>query len=608
MKNKLLILFSILSIIILLFITPCFADYPIFYQRYTADPSALEYNGRLYLYCSHDVYQAGAGYTITDITCISTDDLKNWTDHGEVFKASGWATATWAPAVVYRNNKFYMYYGNSGSGIGVAVSSSPTGPFTDALGKALVNGSTSGVNPPSGFWCFDPGAFVDDDGQAYLYFGGNGQGNTRVIKLNSDMISINGSASQIVAPRFFEASWLHKYNGKYYYSYSTDFSQGAATINYMMSNNPTTGFVDKGAILPNPPSNDGNNNHHSIVSFMGNWYIAYHNHALAIQNGITDSSIRAYQRSLCLDRLYYNADGTIQPVTITTNGLTQLKYVNPYITNEAETMAQESGISTEECSEGGRNVGYIENGDWIMIKGVDFGSGATSFDARVASATNGGNIELRLDSLTGTLMGTCTVQDTGGWQTWVTKSCSVSGTVGVHNLYLKFTGGSGYLMNINWYKFNSGTVTPPDNLITNPGMETGNTSGWTVNGAGTLVVSNTQKHSGAYSLYHTGRTAAWNGPLANITSQVQSGRTYNCSGWVRLDNTASAPIIMTIKKVDGSGTSYTNIATGTGSNNSWVQLSGSYALTVSGTLTELSIYFEGPGSGINYYVDDVSAQ
>lgn len=438
-----------------------FADYPIFYQRYAADPTALEYNGRLYLYGSHDVYQAGAGYIINDITCISTDDMKNWTDHGEVFNATtdtSWATLAWAPSVVYRNNKFYMYYGNGASGIGVAVSDSPTGPFKDTRTGPLVSGSTSGVNPPSGFWCFDPCAFIDDDGQAYLYFGGNGEGNTRVIKLNSDMVSINGSASQITAPRFFEASYMHKYNGKYYFTYSTDFSQGAATIDYMVSSSPTTGFEYKGTVLANPPSNDYNNNHQSIFSYKGNWYIAYHNRALAAQNGLT-SDVRVYQRNMCVDRLYYNTDGTIQQVQSTTNGLSQLKYVSPYVTNEAETMSQEYGIQTEGCSEGGRDVGYIENGDWIKVTGVDFGTGAGTFEARVASYTSGGNIEIRLDSSTGTLVGTCTVGGTGGWQTWVTKSSSVSGATGVHDLYLKFTGGSGYLLNVNWWKFKtSGSV------------------------------------------------------------------------------------------------------------------------------------------------------
>ncbi|HEX9059590.1 MAG TPA: glycoside hydrolase family 43 protein, partial [Clostridia bacterium] len=391
--KKILSFCIILALVLTSSAITVFADYPIFYQRYTADPSGLEYNGRIYLYCSHDVYKEGAGYIMNDITCISTDDLKNWTDHGEVFKASGWASLSWAPVVVYRNNKFYMYYGNGGSNIGVAVSDSPAGPFKDVLGKALVSGSTPGVNAPSGFWCFDPGAFVDDDGQAYLYWGGNGQGNTRVIKLNSDMISVNGAASQIVAPIFMEDSWIHKYNGKYYYSYSTDFSKGSATINYMMSSNPLTGFVDKGTVLPNPPSNEGNNNHHSIFSFKGNWYIAYHNRALAIQNGQPSGDARTYQRSVCLDRLNYNTDGTMQQVKCTTDGLTQLKYVDPYTKNEAETMAKESGINTEDCSEGGRDVANIENGDWVLVRGVDFGSGgATSFDARVSSANSGGNI------------------------------------------------------------------------------------------------------------------------------------------------------------------------------------------------------------------------
>jgi endo-1,4-beta-xylanase len=269
---------------------------------------------------------------------------------------------------------------------------------------------------------------------------------------------------------------------------------------------------------------------------------------------------------------------------------------------EAESYSAQSGIQTESSTEGGQNVGYIENGDYIVYNGIDFGNGAASFQARVASATNGGNIEVRLDSITGTLVGTCAVSGTGGWQNWTTKTCNISGASGVHNVYLKFTGGSGYLFNINWFQFVS------NNLISNPGMETGNTTGWAVNGAGSIAVSTAQKHSGTYSLLSTGRTATWNGPIQNITSKVQSGKTYTISGWVRLDNAASSSVIMTIKKVDGSGTSYTNVATGTGSNSSWVQLSGNYTLNVTGTLTELSIYFEGPNSGTNLYIDDVSVQ
>jgi hypothetical protein len=120
-------------------------------------------------------------------------------------------------------------------------------------------------------------------------------------------------------------------------------------------------------------------------------------------------------------------------------------------------MAQDSGIATEVCSEGGLDVGYITNGCWTKLKGVDFGSGASTFYARVASAGSGGNIELRLDSLAGTLIGTCAIAPTGGWQTWTTKSCSVSGASGVHDLYLKFVGGSGYLFNVNWWQLQQGS-------------------------------------------------------------------------------------------------------------------------------------------------------
>ena len=103
------------------------------------------------------------------------------------------------------------------------------------------------------------------------------------------------------------------------------------------------------------------------------------------------------------------------------------------------------------------DIDSIHNGDYIKVKGVDFGTGAASFDARVASAGSGGSIEIRLDALTGTLVGTCAVASTGGWQTWSTKSCSISGATGVHDLYLKFTGGSSMLFNFNWWKFNYAT-------------------------------------------------------------------------------------------------------------------------------------------------------
>ena len=124
-----------------------------------------------------------------------------------------------------------------------------------------------------------------------------------------------------------------------------------------------------------------------------------------------------------------------------------------YLRNEAEDFDTQSNTQTESCSEGGQNVGYIQNGSYLVFNNVDFGGGAISFDARVASDTGGGTIELHLDSLTGPQIGTCDVPNTGGWQTWVTQSCPVSGATGKHDLYLKFTGIDFYLFNVNWWQF-----------------------------------------------------------------------------------------------------------------------------------------------------------
>ncbi|HMP84462.1 MAG TPA: family 43 glycosylhydrolase, partial [Verrucomicrobiota bacterium] len=158
------------------------ADYPVVSHRYAADPTALEYNGRLYLYCSNDDENGTNSYVMSSITCFSTDDLKNWTDHGEVFRANttSWASLTWAPSAVSNSSRVYLYFANGAGNIGVATSSVPTGPFTDARGSALITGSTPGAST-STQWLFDPGVFIDDNGQAYLYFGGQYPTNSRVI-------------------------------------------------------------------------------------------------------------------------------------------------------------------------------------------------------------------------------------------------------------------------------------------------------------------------------------------------------------------------------------------------------------------------------------------
>jgi arabinoxylan arabinofuranohydrolase len=451
---------SVFNLVLLvgLVVSPARADYPIVSHRYAADPAALQFNGRLYLYCSNDDDNGTNGYVMHSITCFSSDDLKNWTDHGVVFQVplnASWASLSWAPSAISNNNKIYLYFANGAGSIGVATSSVPAGPFVDARGSALITGSTPGAST-STQWLFDPCAFIDDNGTPYLYFGGQYPTNARVIQLNANLTSVSGSASPMFATNFFEASYMHKRNGIYYYTYCNRFEVGAA-IYCETNSNPTAGFVPQGTVLANPPQNVNNNNHHSIVSYLGNWYIAYHNRAAALANGLSGSDA-VYKRSLCLDAVNYNADGSIQQVTPTANGLTQLKSLNPFARVEGETIAQQSGIETEVCSEGGLDVTSITNGTWIRVRSVNFGTGASTFFARVASAGSGGNIELHLDTLAGTLAGTCVVPSTGSWQGWTTVSGNVSGTAGVHDLYLKFTGGAGNLFNLNWWLFQLGAA------------------------------------------------------------------------------------------------------------------------------------------------------
>jgi hypothetical protein len=125
---------------------------------------------------------------------------------------------------------------------------------------------------------------------------------------------------------------------------------------------------------------------------------------------------------------------------------------------EAENYTSQSGIQTETCSEGGLNIGYIENGDYAVYSNVNFGTGSEEFQARVASGGSGGKIEIRIDGSNGTLIGTCQVSGTGGWQTWTTVSCNISKVTGKHDVYLKFTGGDGYLFNLNWFEFITGST------------------------------------------------------------------------------------------------------------------------------------------------------
>jgi hypothetical protein len=433
------------------------ADNPIVQTLYTADPAPLAHDGILYVYTTHDEDVLIDGFfTMNDWRVYSSTDVVNWTDHGSPLHYSDfrWATsAAWAGQVIHRNGKFYFYVPVRIGGvhrIGVAVSDSPTGRFSDALGRPLIESDCGDI---------DPTVFIDDSGQAYLYWGNP---NLCYVRLNEDMISYSGGVQRVPmttasfgtrsggdrSTTYEEGPWFYKRSGRYYMVFAA--GPIPEHIGYATSPSATGPWSYGGVVMPTQGGSF--TNHPGVVDYKGKSLFFYHNAALPGGSG--------FHRSVSVEEFTYGTDGSISELGMTGRGAGAVDALNPYAVVQGETIAWAAGVKTEPCSEGGMNVSNVENGDYIKVAEVDFGSGAVSFDVRVASATSGGSIELRLDAESGQLIGTCAVTGTGDWQNWVTTSCAVTGATGKHDLYLVFTGEGGFLFNINWWQFTSSDPNP----------------------------------------------------------------------------------------------------------------------------------------------------
>lgn len=305
-----------LTLLLLLATTGVFAQQgnPIITHMYSADPSAHVFGDTLWVYPSHDKDDA-VSFSMEDYHAYSTTDMVTWHDHGVIFNPltqTSWAkSAAWAPDCTYRNGKYYLYYPTDKKHIGVAVSDTPYGPFHDPLGHPLLSIDSPGVICDRDF--IDPCVFIDDDGQAYLFVG---QNTVCCIRLNDDMISYDGEVHIIEgAKAFFEAAWVHKRNGIYYLSYSDGPFRGhEPQIAYCTSTSVLGPYTYQGIILD--PVNSGTN-HHSIVNYKGQDYLFYHTADLSRYN--CPDFHCGVRRSVCVDSLYYNPDGSIQKVRQTIN-------------------------------------------------------------------------------------------------------------------------------------------------------------------------------------------------------------------------------------------------------------------------------------------------
>ncbi|MCK7596314.1 glycoside hydrolase family 43 protein [Microbulbifer sp. CAU 1566] len=280
----------------------------------TADPAAMVYKDTVYLYTGHDEAKDNKGfYEMHKWLVFSSKDMVNWKNEGSPLTVTDfkWAKGdAWASHVVEKDGKFYFYTTvrhdetKPGFAVGVAVSDSPTGPFKDALGKALISNDMT-TDTEIDWDDLDPATFIDDNGEAYLFWGNT---KPRWAKLKDNMIQLDGPMHSLDLPNFTEALYAHKHGDNYYLTYAMGFPE---KIGYAMSKSIEGPWEYKGVL--NELAGNSNTNHQSIIDFKGRSFFIYHN------GGTPEGG--SFRRSVCIDDLHYNEDGTIQRVVMTSEGV-----------------------------------------------------------------------------------------------------------------------------------------------------------------------------------------------------------------------------------------------------------------------------------------------
>lgn len=442
-------------------------------NMYTADPSAHVWaDGRLYVYASHDIEPAVGCDRMDRYHVFSTNDMTNWVDHGEILNSSQvkWGRAEggfmWAPDCAYNpaNQTYYFYYPHpSGTDwgstwkIGVATSKEPAANFVD---QGYIAGLESLI---------DPCVFVDDDGQPYIYHGGGGRCMGGKLDKN-DWTKLAGPMQEMKGlVDFHEATWVHKYNGKYYLSHADNHGSDGNQLKYAVSDNPLGPWTDMGVLM----YATGCDTHHgSIVEYKGQWYSFYHTSNFSGQYNL---------RSVCVDKLYYNPDGSIQPVNnwgTPYKGITRTVALTNNTTDVALTLEAEdfndggshygywdkddanlggnttyrgsTGVDIESRANNVVNIGYINEGEWLRYTITVAKAGLYDIDCIVASGNQGGgkfHLSVNGTNVSGDLIVPFTSAD---WNTWTTVTAkNIPLQAGEQYIELRINGG----FNIDKLKF-----------------------------------------------------------------------------------------------------------------------------------------------------------
>ncbi|MBU2929859.1 carbohydrate-binding protein [Winogradskyella psychrotolerans] len=427
---------------------------------YVCDPAAEVFNGKVYVYCSHDQPDAVDYESMKDYVILESSDMKTWINHGvsldpQLDKGFEYAQSNMnAPDAAYKDGSYYWYFPSDITYVGVAKSRTPTGPWESAVTNEFTT-------------IFDPTVFVDDDGQAYIY--GNdhwvdlGEQGSHIMgaKLKDNMVELDGPWIRLSEEKVNEAVHVFKREGLYYFS-----ARVGGVTKYWMADSPLPEYADfKGDLAPNSPESP---NHTSAIEFNDQWYLFYH-------RGDVNHGSR-YKRSVCFDKMNFREDGTIEPIVYTLDESVEINKPNypprkrkktvakdilpnedGSIRHNAQDFTEQSGIKIEDQKDGKKSqgLGEISNGDWTSYSDIDFGNSADSFPFRVSVATpkDGGRIVLRLNDPKGTIVGTIPIAATGGWDNYKTISTTINGIRGKHKLYLCYEGEAKNLFNLNWFEW-----------------------------------------------------------------------------------------------------------------------------------------------------------
>lgn len=400
-----------------------------------ADPTTRVWkDGKLYLYGSRD--ESLNYYGSYDHWVLSTSDLLNWEFTPNAFASKGPFDQVpfnddmlYAPDCMYKNGMYYLYFCQPGGLEGVATSTSPTGPFTNP--KELYLKKKNQI---------DPAVFIDDDGQAYYTWG---QFQAKIAKLKPNMTEIDTTSivENVITEKehfFHEGNYMVKRNGIYYMVYADMSRKGMPTcIGYATSKSPMGPYKYGGVIIDNDGCDPNNwNNHGSIVEFKGQWYVFYHRTTHGVVNA----------RKACIEPIYFNEDGSINEVEMTSQGAG--KPLDAFSTIEAERACLLHGQVRIESyiwdrtnplnPDNNNQLGQIKNNDRAVYKYINFGDGATLVQMRVAPGSKPGKIIIRMDNSWEAPVGTLDVPGGGDGQTWELLTCRLKQVKGVHALHLSF--------------------------------------------------------------------------------------------------------------------------------------------------------------------------